>query len=551
MFLSTVVFAALLVVTQTFVPHPHRTRQQITTSTTIPYGGFVGSTLRARCTQVLRLGDTTTSERPGKKSTHKKSSIRHKNNNKIKCSPNSCCTTTETWRVFGIEVHPDLLFDEDSRKDNTNNDLHPAIWQALHKRLNTNRDMIKQVQLVRRSLDARSYPRRRRADGGTGPRFVFVLDVTLNGKQQQRWKHQPGRLERFGINNDNNQTVAITNATTGTTTSNATTIVKPRVVIVGAGPAGLFCALRLAQSGLVQPIVLERGQPVECRGRDIGALMHRGRLDAESNFCFGEGGAGTWSDGKLTTRIGRNAHSVRNVLEILVKYGAPANILVDGAPHLGTDNLVKLLRNMRTDLRKMGGEIHFGTRVTGLTISKEGIATGVQYCIGRTAVERNTVMNAHEGYNMGDRGIMTGDAIVLATGHSARDMYEQLFAAGVSLEAKGFAVGFRVEHPQSIINKIQYGNEWAPSVLTGRRTTDDVNMAAQSNITIAEQHCGKLPVPSYRLATDRAFDGVDFRGAYSFCMCPGGQIVPTSTDSNEVCVNGMSFSRRDSLWANS
>jgi uncharacterized FAD-dependent dehydrogenase len=272
-------------------------------------------------------------------------------------------------------------------------------------------------------------------------------------------------------------------------------------------------------------------------------------MDAESNFCFGEEGAGTWSDGKLNTCIGLNSEAVRYILETLVEYGAPPTILVEGAPHLGTDNLVRLLRNMRSDLRRLGGEIRFGTKVTNLII-QDGVTKGVEFET-RSAIERSTGGEDAVITEGGEKGQILGDAVVLATGHSARDTYEKLHASGVQLEAKGFAVGFRVEHPQKIINKIQYGREWGPSVVTGKKKTDEVNQEYFVAEAGTKRHEGKLPVPSYRLATDQAFDGKQCRGVYSFCMCPGGQIVPASTNPDEVCVNGMSFSRRDSFWANS
>jgi uncharacterized FAD-dependent dehydrogenase len=234
------------------------------------------------------------------------------------------------------------------------------------------------------------------------------------------------------------------------------------------------------------------------------------------------------------------------VLETFVEYGAPSKILVEGAPHLGTDNLVRLLRNMRTDLRGLGGEVRFGTKVTGFVFEK-GVAKGVEYST-KPVFERN--FNQAEGMRE-KKGIIFGEAIVLATGHSARDVYEKL-RGHVQLEAKGFAVGFRVEHSQKLINKIQYGLEWAPSVVTGKKTTDVANeefLASFERPSIL--HEGKLPVPSYRLATAEAFDGKHNRSAYSFCMCPGGCIVVSSTEPDEICVNGMSFSRRDSSWANS
>ncbi|KAL3788549.1 hypothetical protein ACHAW5_009395 [Stephanodiscus triporus] len=294
--------------------------------------------------------------------------------------------------------------------------------------------------------------------------------------------------------------------------------------------------------------------PVEARGKSIGALIHRREIDPESNFSFGEGGAGTWSDGKLTTRIGRNSGPVRFVLETLVKYGAPEKILVEGSPHLGTDNLVRLLRNMRADLRSMGGEIHFGARADKFII-KDGTIEGV----GAACTPVRERARANDSEELGDptpglepTKVFRGDAVVLATGHSARDVYYELHNLGVKLEAKGFAVGFRVEHPQPLINEIQYGKDWGGRVITGRLSTDSANaehFAKDAKHYVS--HEGTLPVASYRLATNEAFDGISNRGAYSFCQCPGGQIVPSSTEDGELCINGMSFSKRDSMWANS
>lgn len=429
----------------------------------------------------------------------------------------------ETWRLYGVTVHPDDLgrgeADEtSSKKDALATKFPEALRTKLREKLKM--EELPPTEVVRRSLDAR-----KKLDH---PTFQYVVDVTITQQQARnlKWKHQPGRSER--MQTDTSETIATESDSIDSATSNGEK--AKRVVVVGTGPCGLFCALQLALKG-VKPILIDRGQPVERRGRDIGALIHRRSLDSESNFAFGEGGAGTWSDGKLTTRIGRNSENVRWILEKLVEYGAPSTILWEGSPHLGTDNLVRLLRNMRHHLQEIGGEIHFGTKMTNL-IMEDGVVKGVRV----------------ESEN-GSR-IIDADATVLATGHSARDVYETLHSSGVQLEAKGFAVGFRIEHPQKLINGIQYGNEWGPTVQTGKSTTDAVNLEYFGGST--PQHDGKLPVPSYRLATDKADDGSgSLRGVYSFCMCPGGQIVPSSTDPNEVCVNGMSFSKRDSVWANS
>lgn len=573
----------------------------------------------------LQNGEAEESFRPKKKENYKR---RPQRKNKKKMSSSSRAADKsgekqrqETWRVFGVEVHPDkfaaavvavdpkedvVVGGEDPSFSSSSGSssspqlpppLHPTVWEALCARLklsttDTDKNGVTpaNVRLVRQSIDARS--NQRRSDGGIGPRYVYVLDVMVDTAAAAttatvnlpwlRWKNQPGRMERIQppptavettqtqINQhqkkmDTIPTTVNNNSSSDNDNKDAS---KPRVVIiVGAGPAGLFCALQLLlqSNGKIIPIVLERGQPVEVRGKDIGALMHRKALDGESNFAFGEGGAGTWSDGKLTTRIGRNSDAVRRVLETLVQYGAPTNILVEGAPHLGTDNLVRLLRNLRRDLRTMGGEIRFGTKMTSLVI-ENGVTLGVDYVVSRETVERNmgpregTVEQAGGATSDETVGRLLGDAVVVATGHSARDVYQQLHDAGVQLEAKGFAVGFRVEHPQKLINKIQYGTEWGPSVVTGKKTTDSANDAYFADSTTRgiqeRRHDGKLPVPSYRLATDDIYDGDNHgynqsRGVYSFCMCPGGQIVPASTDPEEVCVNGMSFSRRDSLWANS
>jgi uncharacterized FAD-dependent dehydrogenase len=270
----------------------------------------------------------------------------------------------------------------------------------------------------------------------------------------------------------------------------------PPVIIVGAGPAGIFCAYELARSG-IPSIILDRGKPVQARRRDLKGLTQHGVVDTDSNYCFGEGGAGTYSDGKLYTRAHKRG-DIRDVIEVLATHGAPHDILVDARPHIGSNKLPKVITALREHLARVGSEIRFGARVTDL-ITREGRAIGVRLASGDE---------------------LLGRAVVIATGHSARDVHHFLIAAGLRLEAKPFAMGVRIEHPQPLIDKIQYGR------FAGH---------------------AKLPAAAYRLA----FTPDDKRGAFSFCMCPGGWIVPASTEPDGVVVNGMSLSRRDSPYANS
>jgi uncharacterized FAD-dependent dehydrogenase len=522
-----------------------------------------------RIVQSSRNASKTSNESSGKKNTKKK--IKNQVTSKAE-------SMIETWRIFGVEVDPDLLgkdsllLSSPHDNDKVNEEkrsidqlyLSKPVLDALFARLKVKHsgttsshfslpESIKAVRVVRRSLDAR-----KKKILNEGPRYTYVLDVdvTHHGAQTLRLKHQPGRNENMSLVNEVDlaepslslsSEKVFHDSIDSASADDVNSLEKkmPTVIIVGAGPAGLFCALSLAQSQQCKPIVIERGQPVESRGKDIGTLMHRKIISKESNFAFGEGGAGTWSDGKLTTRIGRNSDNVRKVLKAFVDFGAPEKILVDGSPHLGTDNLVRLLRNMRTELRRLGGEVYFGAKMTKVnTDGDKVIGVDVEYT---ESLERGDTQSVIK--ESGTTETLFGDAVVLATGHSARDVYEELHKSGFQLEPKGFAVGFRVEHPQRVINKIQYGDTWGRNAFTGKKVTDEVNEAFFAP-DVDNVHQGLLPVSSYRLATDKAFDGDTFRGAYSFCMCPGGQIVPASTQPDEVCVNGMSFSRRDSLWAN-
>ncbi len=272
-----------------------------------------------------------------------------------------------------------------------------------------------------------------------------------------------------------------------------------RVMIVGCGPARMFAALRLLEIG-IQPIILERGKDVQARRRDLAAINQRGVVDDNSNYCFGEGGAGTYSDGKLYTRATKRG-DVEAILRTLVAHGAPPQILIDAHPHIGSNRLPQVVQAMRRTILEAGGEIRFETRVTDFLLHESG---------GQKRIAGVLTQNGEE---------IRGAATILATGHSAREVFEICQARGVMLEAKPFAMGVRIEHPQPLIDRIQYR----------QKARDE-----------------RLPAASYRLAATE-----NGRGVFSFCMCPGGWIVPAATARDEVVVNGMSLSRRDSPFANS
>lgn len=271
-----------------------------------------------------------------------------------------------------------------------------------------------------------------------------------------------------------------------------------RVVIVGCGPAGMFAALRCLEMG-ARPILLERGKDASARRFDLAPLLREGRVVEDSNYCFGEGGAGTFSDGKLYTRATKRG-PVARIYELLVAHGAPERILTDAHPHIGSNLLPNVVKAIRQSILAAGGEVRFRCKVADFLIH-DGRARGVVTAAGEE---------------------ITGDAVILATGHSARDIYQILARRSVLLEQKPFAVGFRIEHPQAFIDRVQY------------------------HLGRDQERPRLLPAARYRLATK-----IRGRGVHSFCMCPGGWIVPAATENDEVVVNGMSLSRRDSPFANS
>lgn len=317
---------------------------------------------------------------------------------------------------------------------------------------------ITQIRVVKRSLDAR------------GRRPVFRLQVEVYIKEP--YLEDPSLLS------------ALQKVSTG-----------KKCIVIGAGPAGYFAALELIEMG-IQPIVFDRGKDARSRRRDLRAIQQFGEVNPDSNYCFGEGGAGTYSDGKLYTRSHKRG-SIYKALKLFVEHGANPDIMVDAHPHIGSNKLPNIVQNIRETIENFGGAVHFNSKVTDF-ILHNGKMEGV-------------VVNGEIEHK--------ADAVILATGHSARDIYHLLKARAIKMEVKPFALGVRIEHPQPLIDKIQYNQS---------------------------PRAPQLPAASYRLACQ-----VEGRGVFSFCMCPGGLIVPAATAPGEIVVNGMSMSRRDSPFANS
>lgn len=294
---------------------------------------------------------------------------------------------------------------------------------------------------------------------------------------------------------------------------------RPQVIVVGAGPGGLFAALRLIELGL-RPIVLERGKDVHERKKDLALITKTQKVDAESNYCFGEGGAGAYSDGKLYTRSKKRGNTDK-ILNVFCQHGASTAILADAHPHIGTDRLPKVIEAMRNTIIRCGGEVHFQTRMSRLILSGERreesgeriVGSGESRVIGVEAevTSHHSPLTTHLSF-MGP--------VILATGHSARDVYRYLAEVKIEIEAKGIAVGVRLEHPSMLIDQIQYHNK---------------------------QGRGRwLPAAEYAMVTQ-----VEGRGVYSFCMCPGGFVIPAATDKEQIVVNGMSPANRGTAWSNS
>lgn len=362
-----------------------------------------------------------------------------------------------------------------------------SLYQEASGILKIQSQDILSLHIVKRSLDARKKP---------VLFYSYIIDVELK-KEMAVWKRlAKGRSGRIAVGK---HFLSLQQPQDYIFPVKRTEGKKERPIVVGMGPAGLFCAYFLAREGY-QPILLERGKDVDERQKDVEAFWADGTLNPESNVQFGEGGAGTFSDGKLNTLVKDTHGRNREVLRLFAEFGAPKEILFDNKPHIGTDILRRVVKNMRAEIIRLGGEVHFQSQVTELKFADNRV--------------NGVVVNGAQ--------LLPAKAVVLAIGHSARNTFSMLYEKGISMEAKPFAVGFRVEHRQKMMDESMYG-------------------------AVSDSVMNSLPAAAYKV-TAKAEDG---RGVYSFCMCPGGYVVNASSEPQRLCTNGMSYSGREGENANS
>lgn len=387
----------------------------------------------------------------------------------------------------------------------TMEDIREKIAQNLHIPKNS----IKELEILRESIDARKKPQ-----------IFYILSVAFLAEKENTLLNKYGKKGEIAFYEKKEIKLPSVNPAA----------LKNRPVVVGAGPAGLFCCYYLAKAGL-RPILLERGKCVEERSDDVKAFWETGRLNTESNVQFGEGGAGTFSDGKLNTLNKDPFGYQAQILKLFVEMGAEPGILYEQKPHLGTDKLISVVKNLREEIIRLGGEVRFGAKATEF-LTEEVKTKDVRENMIKKAAQEETEKNGgtekeySHNYKMKIKGVIINDEeslytehIVLAIGHSARDTFLMLEKSGFDMEPKAFAVGYRVQHPQKDIDISQYG----------------------------EENLGKMPPAPYKLTAKARNE----RSVYSFCMCPGGYVVDSSSEEKALCINGMSYSGRDGENANS